>query len=81
MPSPVRRLVSPDNPSYTDGEHGPGGPTTAGPDDWMGQWEHTGGVMNRLRSGRDSDSDADMSHMAGLDGGHGWDNPRHAMRD
>ncbi len=22
-----------------------------------------------------------VTHMAGLDGGHGWDNARHAMRD
>jgi hypothetical protein len=32
MPSHVRRLVSPYNPSYV-GEHRPGGPTTAEPDD------------------------------------------------
>ena len=33
------------------------------------------------RRRRSLNSVADMSHMAGLDGGHWWDNPWHAMRD
>jgi hypothetical protein len=27
------------------------------------------------------DSDADMTHMTGLDGGHWWGDPRRAIRD
>ena len=57
------------------GEHRPGGPATAEPEDLM-------------RPAQQPEAEAELglgcghvTHMAGLDGGHGWDNARHAMRD